>query len=442
MTKTWIRESAWALSLAVACVTPACDSAKPEKSDDVARTTGAATAGLVAGDVAITCINTAGTDFLQVTPLVPIDNDSVLKFTDREASAGGDFNSDNENINVPVVVNPTDAGAAVIPAGTPIKFNTNGLGNPTETVFIYQGTISAAVDAGAVTGGQLLWGFQMSPGGIWVATRDDAADLSALPTVLGGHATTVNSTNNLVSFFYDTTKGGISGTKAQLQAAIANPANWTGSTAPATLCPGVLTVLPDATDAATDAPVGADAGTGGASGADGGTGAGGSTTVTDAGTGGSDAGTATDVRVDTGTTDTGTTDTGATDVRVDTGTTDTGTATDVRADTGTPDTGTATDVRVDTGPADTGTAADVRTDTAVDLRVDSGTTSDARADTGGTTDARADVRTDSGTDAKAGGGSSGCSCSTGSARDGVTSGAWMLALAGVVFAARRRRRRQ
>jgi len=462
MRTNWIGKSVVALSLAAACAVPACDSSKTE---EVSRTRGAATA-LQAGDVAITCFNSNGTDFLQITPLVPIDSDSDIKLTDREATAAGVFNSNDENINVAVTL-PSDGGVSVIPAGTPIRFTPGtGLGNGTETVFIYQGSISADADAGALTG-QFLWGFQNSPGGGWAVMRNDATNVSERLTALGGNDTAVNSANNSNTWFYDTTKGPSSGTKAVLRAAIANVANWStsGQAADPAVCPGLLNVLADATDAGNDAPVDsgapADSGAGGAAGsADAGPGTGGVTGTggaTDSGadvtgTGGTGTGGSTDSGADvTGTGGMGTggsTDSGAdvtgtggmgTGGAVDSGTDVTGTGGTV-AGTGGSDAGAGSDASGTGGRGTGGSSGDA----ASDVRADTGTTTDAKVDTGTTTtDAKADTKADAKADAKTGGGSSGCSCSTtGSTSDSLGISAWMLALGGVIFTARRRRRKQ
>src|SRR5690349_4888609 len=111
--KNWMGTSGLALAVTVACGIPACDSSKPE---EVATTTGAATTGLVAGDIVVTCFNTSGTDFFQIVPLVPIDNDTDLKFTDREATAAGQFNT-GESVNVSIPLKTADAGVSTIPAG-------------------------------------------------------------------------------------------------------------------------------------------------------------------------------------------------------------------------------------------------------------------------------------------------------------------------------------
>jgi MYXO-CTERM domain-containing protein len=296
---------------------------------------------------------------------------------------------------------------------------TTGLNNGTEQVFLYQGHIGTDVDGGNVDAAvqgpttQLLWGMQVSPAGAWVP-RNDALNLSDLPTSLNGHALVLPSSGDAGSFgayYYDTTKGPIHGTKAVLQAAFENPANWTSGAGPvlcSTVVSATFTVDPDVVDSGSDAATGTGGtdggatGTGGMTGTDSGadTGSGnGGTTGTDAapdtgtgaggtGTGGSGAG--------------GSTDSGATDVKADTGT-----ATDAKADTGT-----ATDAKADTGS--TGT--------------------DAKVDTGGT---KVDAGKDGGTTTS----SSGCSCSTASNGANISTGAWALALAGVLMTARRRRRR-
>ena len=228
-----------ALAIASVVALSACEQ-QDKPSEPVARTAHGLTTGLQAGDIAITCMDTANPDSLQITPLVALDPGTQLQYTDREANSDGVFNTNDENVDQ-LFTFATDAGT--IPAGKPFTFvPTTGLNNGTEQVFLYQGHIGTDVDGGNVDAAvqgpntHLIWGMQISPAGMWVP-RNDAQNLSDLPTSLNGHALALSSSpdgGSAGAFFYDTTKGPTRGTKAQLQAAFENPAYWS-TAVPATL---------------------------------------------------------------------------------------------------------------------------------------------------------------------------------------------------------------
>ena len=423
-----------ALAIASVGVLSACEQGKPQ---DVTQKLSALTTGLQPGDVAVTCMFTTN-DQLQIVPLVSLDVGSDVKYTDREANAAGQFNT-GENVDVVYPINSPNDASTIIPAGTVLPFGPTsvqpsfpgGLGDGTEQVFLYQGLI-ATVDGGAPSD-QLLWGMQVSPGGIWVATRDDTNNLSELPTVLTGFNVSLASGTS-TNYAYDSTKG-TSGTKAQLQAKIANPANWVQGTAAAPItCPTGFTVIPDPTDAGGGTDSAGQGGAGGAGGSDGGiagmtgTTDGGTDSVADTGAGGTTG--------DGSVADTGVGGaTGGDGSVIDAGVGGAGGAldsgTDVKADTGT------TDVKADTA-TDTATGTDAKTDTGTDVKADTGTGTDAKVDTGTGTDVKpADAGKDSATTSS----SSGCSCSTASNGQSLSASVSLLALAGIVMTARRRRRR-
>ena len=248
-----------ALAIASVVALSACEQQSPP--EPVAKVSGALSS-FQPGDIAVTCLVT-DTDAIGITALVPLDVGADLKYTDRETNAAGMFNT-NERVDIVLPINsPGDSGATVVPAGTSINYPESNLGNPTEQVFLYQGTVGTAGDGGGQA--ELIWGMQISTGGIWVATRDDGMDLSELPTTLIGNKNVALASGTSVAFAYDVSKGTM-GTKAQLQALISNPANWVqGATV---TCPGNFIVVPDEIDAgadgsAVDAPTGSDGGTGG-----------------------------------------------------------------------------------------------------------------------------------------------------------------------------------
>src|SRR5580698_9713332 len=64
---------------------------------------GAATINLQPGDLAITCF-ASDNDSLQIMPLVAIEDGTDVKYTDREATTDGVFNTgENVNVVIPVV---------------------------------------------------------------------------------------------------------------------------------------------------------------------------------------------------------------------------------------------------------------------------------------------------------------------------------------------------
>jgi MYXO-CTERM domain-containing protein len=205
------------------------------------RPAAAQTAYLNSGDVAVTCVDTSGTDApnshdkIQLMPLVPLpvltDENYRIQYTDMEADTDGNFSND-ENVSGLEINGGQRAGEPVT------DDKVDGLNTPNDQVFLFQGYID---ELGAVNWGNLLWGFQISTDGGWASTP--TSDVSALPTVLAQASVALKTNGNTV-FAYT---GPLIGTRAYLQAAIANPANWTGGAT----CPPALTVTePD--DGGTD----------------------------------------------------------------------------------------------------------------------------------------------------------------------------------------------
>ena len=183
------------------------------------------------GDVAVTCVDTSGTgfgnDLIQVTPLVPLpaltDPRYRLQYTDLEADVDGTFYDFDENyLDIPL------GGAKR--AGEPTRYAASALDNPPEQVFLFQGVFNE--DTPIPSPGVMLWGFQVSAAGGWAAAP--ANNLSALPRSLVLASVGVKSKGG-TAFAYT---GPTTGSRLQLQAAIANPDNWTAD-AP---CPDGLTV--------------------------------------------------------------------------------------------------------------------------------------------------------------------------------------------------------
>ncbi|HET6149547.1 MAG TPA: MYXO-CTERM sorting domain-containing protein [Polyangia bacterium] len=200
------------------------------------------------GDVAVTCVDTSlkdGRNHIQVTSLVPLpaptDGLYEINYTDMVADGDGyfpDFNGNQDVISM-------DAWLA----GEAKTIAVDGLFAPDEQVFLFQGALEESPDTRSP---RLLWGFQMSAAGGWAATVMD--HVSELPRSLAGANVAVKSNGHL-SFAY---AGPRTGTRAELQAAIADFHNWTADAD----CPAELTIQEaggtggstgNAGDAATDA---------------------------------------------------------------------------------------------------------------------------------------------------------------------------------------------
>jgi hypothetical protein len=191
------------------------------------------------GDVTVTCVDTSGTlpgtDLIQVTPLVALpsltDPKYQIEYTDLEADANGVFYDFDENqSDIPL------GGAKR--AGEPTLYATSGLDAPDEQVFLFQGLLD---DQSGSVSPPLIWGFQMSTAGGWPSMI--TGEVSALPSSLQSANTGLKS-NGYLKFAYT---GPTTGTRAELQAAIGDPNNWT----PNAPCPTGLTVI-DSTDGGTD----------------------------------------------------------------------------------------------------------------------------------------------------------------------------------------------
>jgi hypothetical protein len=193
------------------------------------------------GDVAVTCVDTTGTgtdqDRLQITPLVALpavtNTADQIWYTDLEADQSGIFYDFDENWD------PVDIGGAKA-AGEPVFDVVSGLIGPNEQVFLFQGYLDDS--SGMLSPGVLLWGFQMSTDGGWGASPMD--DVSALPTSLAFASVAVKSTGDGLWAYV----GPTTGTRAALQAAIADPTNWMAGAS----CPTGFVVTDGADGGATD----------------------------------------------------------------------------------------------------------------------------------------------------------------------------------------------
>ena len=195
------------------------------------------------GDVAVTCVDTTGIGFnhdrIQVTPLVALpavtDFHYRLEYTNYEADQSGVFDEE-----IAQNVDYVDLGGARA-AGETVPDLVSGLVGPNEQVFLFQGFLDDST--GMLSPGVLLWGFQMSLDGRWAAAPMDG--VSALPTSLAFASVAVMSAGDAVFAYVGPTMG----TRADLQAAIADPTNWMAGAA----CPTEFVVTDGADGGVTDA---------------------------------------------------------------------------------------------------------------------------------------------------------------------------------------------
>jgi hypothetical protein len=171
------------------------------------------------GDIAVTCVRTSADgvdDLIQITPLVPLaasDAAHRIRYTDLEADEDGVFNEGENILTISVLGGAKNAGQ-------PTMYPTTTLTGPDEQVFLFQGDLDE--DTSVQPPGLLLWGFQMSSAGGWASTP--TGEVSALPKALASASVAV-ATNGHTTFAYT---GPTTGTRAGLQAAIADSNNWTG----------------------------------------------------------------------------------------------------------------------------------------------------------------------------------------------------------------------
>jgi MYXO-CTERM domain-containing protein len=211
----------------------------------------AQSAYLQPGDVAVTCVDTTGTafnsDHIQITPLIALpavtDYHYRLEYTAYEADHDGVFDEELAQ-NADYV----DPGAAIA-AGQPVSFTVSGLKGPNEQVFLFQGFLDDST--GMLSPGVLIWGFQISLAGGWAAAPMDG--VSALPTSVMSASVGLQATGDAVFAYV----GPTTGTRAALQAAIADPTNWMAGAA----CPTGFVVTDGSGGGVTDA--GSDASDGG-----------------------------------------------------------------------------------------------------------------------------------------------------------------------------------
>ncbi len=195
---------------------------------------------LAAGDIAFVGFNTdGGTDAFAFVLLKDIAAGTAIRFTDKEWS-GSAFNNGESDLlwtangslaaGTVITVQP-DLGTPLASTGT-LTGSGGGLAKSGEQLFAITGTVVAPTGFIAAIG-------MGTPGGGLVNTGADMAATSFVPAGLTLGTNAVNITQ--VNAHYT---GALSGTPAQLLAAISNGANWTsnGPTTPAAVTGNKLDV--------------------------------------------------------------------------------------------------------------------------------------------------------------------------------------------------------
>lgn len=171
----------------------------------------AAPTTLTAGDIAIIGFNFDDPDQMAFVLLVNIGSGTQINFTDNGWRSNNTFRT-GEGTFTWTAGTDLPAGTIVVPAVSGVAFSNTG-----DQILAYQGTSSSPT---------FLYAVNSEGSGVWQSSATSSAT-SALPTGL------VNGTSAIALNEIDNSKytGITSGTKAQLLAAIGNPANWSGSNA-------------------------------------------------------------------------------------------------------------------------------------------------------------------------------------------------------------------
>jgi len=161
---------------------------------------------LAAGDIAFTGFNSDNPDEFTFVALTDIEAGTEIKFTDNGWFAAGGFRS-TEGVFVWTASANIAAGTVINPAFTGPNFSASG-----DQIHAYQGDDAAPSFVASV-----------HFNGNGYEADATSSNTSALPSglAIGTSAIAVPETDNGVY------SGPLSGTKAELQAALNDPANWT-----------------------------------------------------------------------------------------------------------------------------------------------------------------------------------------------------------------------
>lgn len=195
----------------------------------------AAPTTLAAGDIAIIGFNFDDADQIAFVLLVNVGSGTQINFTDNGWRSNNTFRT-GEGTFTWTAATDLPAGTIVVPAVSGVAFSSTG-----DQVLAYQGASSSPT---------FLYAANSEGAGVWQSNATSAAT-SALPLGL------VNGTSAIALNEIDNAKynGITTGTKAQLLAAISNPANWIGSdTTRQTMPSGSFTVTGAATNTPTFTP--------------------------------------------------------------------------------------------------------------------------------------------------------------------------------------------
>jgi hypothetical protein len=178
---------------------------------------------LAPGDIALIGINSDDPDEFAFVPFVDLPTGTVISFTDQGWLAAGGFRT-GEGTLTWTASDLVVAGTVVNPGVGTMLFSTSG-----DQIIAYQGDASTPTPIYALNDeGAAVW-----------QTDATSTNTSALPTGLvnGETAVALNELDNVVYV------GITTGTRADLLAAIGNPANWSGSDATRqTMPPGPFTI--------------------------------------------------------------------------------------------------------------------------------------------------------------------------------------------------------
>lgn len=177
-------------------------------------------AALQPGDVAIIGLHSDAPDKTALVALVDLPAGTVLGITDEGWKSTGGFRSGESHQS-------WTAPAGGVAAGTVINLSMSDLSNSGDQVIVYAGSASSPTPLFAVNDDGSSW-----------QSNASSNSTSALPAGLSNAATAL-ALNEKDNFAYS---GPTTGSQAELLAAIANKANWTGNDSSFPAWPGAFTL--------------------------------------------------------------------------------------------------------------------------------------------------------------------------------------------------------
>ncbi len=189
---------------------------------------------LTPGDVVIVSVNADGDDTFDFVPLVDLAAGTVIKFTENGLKQGGtEFRGSTEGtLTYTVPAGGKTAGTVISFAGTAsgdwTKTGSYAISGSGDNLIVYQGDDVTPA---------FIYGIGWASAEPWITTGTPGATNSYKPNGLSGNQ--VVTLGNVDNYLYT---GTTTGTKAEILAAIADPANWTESTTPQTYTAGNFTI--------------------------------------------------------------------------------------------------------------------------------------------------------------------------------------------------------